>query len=64
MFSAHMFNNIFQHCCQQGCQQYCPTTCPVLLTTMNNVGSRALFNPVFNNGNLPQLVIFTRVTTN
>ena len=35
------------------------TTCSVLLTTLNNVGSTALFNPVFNN--LQHLVIFTRV---
>ena len=35
------------------------TTCSVLLTTLNNVGSTTLFNPVFNN--LQQLVIFTRV---
>ena len=34
-------------------------TCSVLLTTLNNVGSTTLFNPVFNN--LQQLVIFTRV---
>ena len=35
------------------------TTCSVSLTTLNNVGSTTLFNPVFNN--LQQLVIFTRV---
>ena len=35
------------------------TNCSVLLTTLNNVGSTTLFNPVFNN--LQQLVIFTCV---
>ena len=35
------------------------TICSVLLTTLNNVRSTTLFNPVFNN--IQQLVIFTRV---
>ena len=35
------------------------TTCSILLTTLNNVGSTTLFNPVFNN--LQQFVIFCRV---
>ena len=48
-FAAHIVQ-----CCQQHCsallhpiqaQQYCS----VLLTTMNNVGSKTLFNPVFIN---------------
>ena len=46
-FAAHIVQ-----CCQQYCsallyltQQYCP----ILLTTMNNVGSKTLFNPVFIN---------------
>ncbi len=48
-FTAHIVQ-----CCQQYCsallhliqaQQYCST----LLTTMNNVGSKTLFNPVFIN---------------
>ena len=38
------------------------TICYVLLTTLNNVGSTTLFNPVFNN--LQQLIIFTSVNEN
>ena len=55
----NVVNDIVQHSYTNCTLDSGSTTCLVLLTTLNNVGSTTLFNPVFNN--LQQLVIFRRV---
>ena len=40
-------NNIVQHCYTRLQANSGSSTCSVLLTTLNNVGSKTLFNPVF-----------------